>query len=121
MKLSHRLVVCLLLLAGLAKAQSVVVTNSPAWDTTTASSSAIPFGTLLNGTFGQTFKAPTANLQLDSFTFWLKDAAGNRAISFSGYLMEWDGNSATGPVLWHSASTYTVPNSSAFLPYTFAI
>ena len=69
-------------------------------------------------TFGQTFKAPSSNLILDSVTFWIKDGAGTRPISFNGYLYAWNGSAASGSQLNTVTSSYTIANGSGLTAYT---
>jgi hypothetical protein len=81
-----------------------------------------PFGTPVTPTYGQTFTVETHNV-LQSFSFWLGDDISRQpkpqaaaispvqasngvsgpTIDFAGYLMEWDGAKASGPVLFKSA------------------
>jgi hypothetical protein len=83
------------------------------------------FGEPGAATVGQTFVAPAGALQLDRFTFFLEftGAAGVRnppggPARFAGYVSAWDGEKATGPLLFASGETQlTTPD--VLTPVTF--
>ena len=53
------------------------------------------------GVGGQTFTPPGSDTVLDSFTYYGK-LRTPRPLYFKGYVMEWDGSRAKGPVLFES-------------------
>jgi hypothetical protein len=58
-------------------------------------------------TWGQTFTVPDDSPVLTSFSFWLRDDP----LVFGGYLMQWDGHRATGPVLYDSGPVTLVEDT----------
>lgn len=67
--------------------------------------------------YGQTFRAPAANLALTSFTFWLDSVGGSGATRFTGFIMEFGGFRATGPVLFGGAEVSLAISTPTFSPY----
>jgi hypothetical protein len=68
--------------------------------------------------YGQTFKAPAGHV-LDRFTFWLeKNFTSPDPLQVEAYVMAWDGQKATGPVLYESAVTSV--DATHLVPFTFA-
>jgi hypothetical protein len=68
------------------------------------------FGEFDTATYGQTVTAPGADNVLDSFSVWIEDWQDPDAVDFAGYVMAWDGDKATGPVLWSSEQMSTTNN-----------
>ena len=77
------------------------INTTAAWD---GSRQIGMFGALPASTvFGQSFTVPTGTPLLNSFSFWLNAGGGWQPnITFSAYVMAWDGTKAVGPVLWKS-------------------
>ncbi|HEY7171611.1 MAG TPA: PEP-CTERM sorting domain-containing protein [Vicinamibacterales bacterium] len=74
------------------------------------------FGEPNAATAGQTFIAPAA--RLDSFTFYLFHDIDTGPARFRGYVTAWDGEKATGPLLYKSGErTVTTPLTA--VPATF--
>jgi hypothetical protein len=103
-----------LLVVTPAQAITVIDTTS-SWNGT---STIQPFGG--NGataTYGQTFTTPTVENVLNSFSFILGNTLNGNPITFQGYVAQWDGAKATGPILYQSADqTYS---GGGFQTYTF--
>lgn len=76
------------------------------------------FGEPDTATYGQTFTATSTEAILDRFRFSLASAAGPDAVEFKGYVMEWTGTRATGPILYQSALQSLSPGSS-MTPFQF--
>lgn len=80
-------------------------------DTTPQANSTILFwGNPNTATYGQTITVGSDNI-LNSFTFYLR---GGQATAFRGYVMQWNGSSATGPVVWSSGNQLYTPPASGF-------
>lgn len=93
-----------------------VVDTTPAWD---GSSYVHPFGQPDTATYGQTFTVPVnGDNALNSFSFFLKQTSSS-AIKFAGYVTAWDGNKATGPILYQSGSQSTT-QQDVFQAFNFA-
>ncbi len=87
-----------------AFADTTVVGNFASWDGSTAAFSfGIPYG-IADDAYGQTFTVPAGYPVISSISFWVGWNFGD-TVTFSGYLMAWDGTEATGPVLFQSAPT----------------
>jgi len=78
-------------------------------------------------TYGQTFRAPGPLMGLTSFTFWIDSVGGSGPSRFTGFIMEFDGSRATGPVLFEGSeislaiSPATFPYVPSFTAVTFAV
>lgn len=63
---------------------------------------------------GQTFTVPYSATRLDSFSFYLRDTPPNELepdfVDFEALVMAWDGEKATGPVLYQSYPISTTNN-----------
>lgn len=70
-----------------------------------------PFGETNTATYGQTFTVGADNV-MDSFTFWMEERSG-APTEFGAYVMAWDGNKATGPVLFSTGMLTTTNNGGA--------
>lgn len=111
-------------------ARAQVVDTASAWD---GSSYIAPFGQGIEAdggdtpTYGQTFRAPGPMMDLTSFTFWIDSVGGSGPSRFTGYVMEFDGNGVTGPVLFEGSevslaiSQPTFPYVPSFTPITFDV
>ena len=67
-------------------------------------------------TYGQTLTVPPANI-LDSFTFKLRQGGGNpTTIRF--FVMEWAGNTVTGPVLFQTGPVSLLSDTQFYHDYT---
>jgi len=55
-------------------------------------------------TYGQTFTVPNSDNSLTSFSIWMRDNTPFNAdpLVFDGYVMQWTGDRASGPVLYDS-------------------
>ncbi len=98
---------------ALALGTGEVARASTLIDTTTSwrGSSIRPFGERNTATYGQTFTVENDNI-LDSFTFFLNDYKYHRhynpdTVDFAAYIMEWDGDKATGDILYDSGKQST--------------
>jgi len=60
-------------------------------------------------TIGQTFAVGTDN-RLDYFTFFVADSLNPDYIDFAAYVMEWNGDRATGPILFQTSALTTTNN-----------
>ncbi len=69
--------------------------------------------------FGETITAPSGSFALTSFTFEIANDHGSN-LPFLAYVMSWDGNEATGPILYRS-SLQTTGAGTAFASYSFAL
>jgi hypothetical protein len=117
-----------LALAGGAQAQ--VIDTSADWD---GVSYIAPFGQGIEEeggdtpTYGQTFVTPGTATELASFTFWLDSVGGSGPTRFTGFVMEFDGVRAIGPVLFEGSevslaiSPATFPYVPSFTPVTFNV
>jgi len=100
-------------------AQAQVIDTTAAWN---GSDYIAPFGQGIEAdggdtpTYGQTFVAPGSSLLLTSFTFWVDSVGGSGPSRFTGYVMEFDGNGVTGPVLFEGAEV-SLAISPATFPY----
>lgn len=77
------------------------------------------FGSPDTATYGQTVTTPAVDNVLNSFSFILGSAlgGGGSPITFQGYVAQWDGTKATGPILYQSANqTYS---GGGFQTYNF--
>ena len=93
-----------------------VVDTTPAWN---GSSSVSAFGQPNTTTYGQTFTVPVnGDNALNSFSFFLQQASSS-AIKFAGFVTAWDGNKATGPILYQSGSQSTT-RQNVFQAFDFA-
>ena len=105
-----------LLVAGMATAShatTVTYDTTPSWNGGSASGS-------FQGGFdsrgvGQTFITPTTHNILENFTLFISNSG---SVSMTAYVMEWDGDSPTGSILFQSA-TQTRTQVGDVLPVTF--
>ncbi len=67
------------------------------------------FGEPDTATYGQSFVAPTDYPIMDDFSFFLEQLSVN-PVDFAAYIMAWNGNMATGPVLFESGPIATTNN-----------
>jgi hypothetical protein len=111
MKNLQLVVPALLLTASGALRADTVIDTAPSWNGTDY---VYPFGVPNSQTYGQTITVPTDNV-LDSFSFYM-DLPSN--LTFSGYVFQWNGSSATGPELFKSVAT-TTTGSGTFEHITF--
>lgn len=95
MKMKILVLVAMLAFSVAAVADTVIDT------TPQANSNIFAWGNPNTATYGQTVTVGADNV-LNSFTFYLN---GGQATLFRGYVMQWDGSKATGPVLWSSGDT----------------
>ncbi len=74
-----------------------------------------PFGEPDTATYGQTITAPAYDNILESFSFWLNDEYPSvpDPVEFAAYVMAWNIDRATGPVLWQSVMQTTTNNGGA--------
>jgi hypothetical protein len=80
---------------------TTVVGNFASWNgSTTAFSFGVPYSIAFD-TYGQTFTVPAGQPVISDMSFWVGWNFGG-GVTFSGYLMAWDGMEATGPVLFQS-------------------
>jgi hypothetical protein len=108
---NHRLQVSMLfvlstVLSGTMNATTISTVS--AWNGTSS------FGTLWGepgstfpvavATYGQTFMLPNEDNRLTSFSIWVRDDSPfeNDPLVFGGYIMQWNGQRASGPVLYDS-------------------
>lgn len=122
------LAIAALAVAGGAHAQAI--DTAAAWD---GVSYIAPFGQGIEAdggdtpTYGESFVAPGAATDLTSFTFWLDSVGGSGPTRFTGYVMEFDGARAVGPVLYEGSevslaiSPATFPYVPSFTPVTFNV
>ena len=107
---------CILLLAFLALpavAQTSIVSTLSSWNgSTVASSFGFPNGVAVD-TYGQTFTVPTGYPTISDINFRVGYNFGD-ALTFTGYLMAWNGSEATGSVLYQSTAQ-TVNSSTVGL------
>jgi hypothetical protein len=93
-----------------------LIDTTSSWDGTNIIE---PFGGGIGVTSGQTVTAPTVDNVLNSFSFILGPFLydyGN-PVTFQGYVAQWDGSKATGPILYQSADqTYS---GGGFQTYNF--
>jgi len=106
-----------LMLATAPQSQALTyIDTTPSWN---GSSTISPIGEPNTATYGQTFTVPITDNILNSFSFILgPDFYGGTApMTFAGYVAQWDGSKATGPILYTSGTqTYTGPG---FTNYSF--
>lgn len=57
--------------------------------------------------FGQTFTVPVLDTRLSRFSLWLQNGTSETELLFSGYLMRWDSDRATGEILYRSGPQRT--------------
>jgi hypothetical protein len=74
------------------------------------------FGWPNTATYGQIFTAPVTDNNLDSWTFNLRKDGGNNC-NFQFFVMGWNGSTATGSILYQSATA--VVTSTSFQAFTF--
>ena len=99
---------------------TTVVGNFASWDGTTAAFSfGIPYG-IADDAYGQTLTVPAGYPVISSISFWVGWNFGD-AVTFSGYLMAWDGTEATGPVLFQSTSASVDSSTSGIAEFDFPI
>jgi hypothetical protein len=72
-----------------------------------------PFGEPDTATYGQTFTADNVDVVLDGFSFWFDDYLNPDTVDFRAYVMAWDGNSGTGPILFQSGDQTSTNNGGA--------
>jgi len=92
-----------------------VINTASAWN---ESSTVTAFGGngIGTATFGQTVTTP-ADSVLNYFSFILGPSLAGNPITFQGYVAQWDGEKATGPMLYSSGEqTYS---GGGFETYTF--
>jgi hypothetical protein len=77
-----------------------------------------PIGEFNTATYGQTFTVPTGSNILNSFEIYLDDFSNPDATDFAFYIMAWDGEKATGPILYES-SPQTTAGLDGFEKFTF--
>ena len=105
---------------ALALGTGEVARASTLIDTTTSwrGSSIRPFGERNTATYGQTFTVDNDDI-LDSFTFFLNDYNYYPdTVDFAAYVMEWDGDKATGDILYDSGKQSTT-RAKGFEKFTF--
>jgi len=99
----------ILVIAGQVKAVTTL-------STLPFSSGISPFGEPDSATYGQTITVPAVDNVLDTFSFWSDDILDNSFpdyVDFAAYVMAWDGNKATGPILWQSIMQTSTNNGGA--------
>ncbi|MDB9437692.1 hypothetical protein PN450_13015 [Dolichospermum lemmermannii CS-548] len=96
-----------------SSAQAItLIDTTPSWD---GSSNITSFGG--TATYGQTVTTPAVDNVLNSFSFILGDTWSGTPITFKGYVSQWDGSKATGPILYSSGDkTYS---GGGFQTYDF--
>jgi hypothetical protein len=96
---------------GAAEAATLIDTT-PSWDKFYGIG---PFGESVGltplHTFGQTFTVGVDNV-LTNFTFFVGNSSDAKNIDMAGYVMSWDGNKATGSILYQSAPRPVFPTTS---------
>lgn len=102
-------------LLAVAPAQAItVIDTTPSWD---GASTVFYFGSDATQTYGQTITTPTVDNVLNSFSFILGNTLYGNPFTFQGYVAQWDGSKATGPILYSSGDqTYS---GGGFQTYTF--
>jgi hypothetical protein len=109
-----------LLLTLTCHAQTTVLSTVSAWDGAgVATSFGQPSGVAAD-TYGQTFTVPAGYGILTDITFRLGYNFG-QGITFTGYLMAWDGSEAKGSVLYQSPSATVDSNTSGIAVFDFPI
>ncbi len=73
------------------------------------------FGDPATSTYGEVITAPVNGDLLDSFTFYLKVSP---ALGFRAYVYAWNGEAASGSLLYESATEHTTEEGSSFQPIT---
>ena len=98
-------IACLLLASSATTAfgSTLTIETVSDWD---GAESVIYFGEPDTATYGQTFTAPADYTILDNFSFFVKETTQN-TVHFAAYVMAWDGDKATGPILFESAPLST--------------
>jgi hypothetical protein len=90
-----------------APLEGATVTTVPAWNGTSvfAQMGETPDAPATRATWGETFVTPNGNIVLQDFSFWLSDSPvfNPDPLDFAGYLMEWNGQRAIGPILYQSS------------------
>lgn len=86
-----------------------VIDTTPNWD---GNSSISSFGEPNTATYGQTFTAGSET-SLDSFTFYLNDRENPDFTDFEAFVMGWDGEKATGSILYQSEPLSTTNNNGS--------
>lgn len=88
-----------------ASLEGETITTFPAWNGTSVFAQMGADTAPGQATYGQTFVTPGTNTVLQSFSFWLSDSPSFEPdpMDFAGYLMEWNGARATGPILYQSS------------------
>jgi hypothetical protein len=106
-----------LMLATAPQSQALTyIDTTPSWN---GSSIIDPLGEPNTATYGQTFTVPITDNILNSFSFILGPNLydGTAPMTFAGYVAQWDGSKATGPILYTSGTqTYT---GAGFTTYLF--
>ena len=102
---------------GLAlSANADVIETLTTWN---GGSTVAPVGENTFETWGQTFTVPAVDTVLDSFEMWINDQIPFRPdfVEFSFYIMDWNVDRATGPILYQSAmvSTSNQPGVEQFI------
>jgi large repetitive protein len=87
----------------------------PSWD---GEGSLQPFGESNTATYGQTFTVQEGSNVLQSFEIYLNDQTNPDAVDFAFYIMAWDGEKATGSVLYESLPQ-TSAGADGFEKFTF--
>lgn len=110
----------LLLSVALPVLGQTTISTVSAWD---GSSAAYSFG-LPNGvahdTYGQTFTVPSGYSSITDINFRVGYNFG-QGLTFTGYLMAWDGSEATGSVLFTSAPATVDSSTMGLAVYDFPI
>lgn len=93
-------VIVVLLLASCTSGLCATATIDIPYDNTLGNFVSNPYN---SDTMGQTFIAPINTSRLLDFSFWTRGGyESTNDVSFKGYIMEWDGMKATGPMLYQS-------------------
>lgn len=103
----------LLFFPATALAEPFVIDTMVGWNGT---ESVAPFGDGGAGeSYGQTFIVPVGNPILTSLSLWLEHApldTSNQPLHFSCFVMAWNTNEATGPILFESSLRTINPNQT---------
>ncbi len=106
-------------LCGAAQAQTTISTLS-AWNGSTAATTFGEPASIAADAYGQTFTVPAGVPLLTDFKLVLGYNYGN-SLSFTAYLMAWDGEEATGPVLYQSSPLATDPTAQGLSTLDFPV
>jgi hypothetical protein len=91
-----------------------LIDTTSSWD---GASTVFSFGSSATQTYGQTITTPIVDNVLNSFSFILGKTLNGNPFTFQGYVAQWDGSKATGPILYSSGDqTYS---GGGFQTYTF--